>query len=200
MEIGQLGIAAGLLVKLREHEDGRPVVRVFVEDGAKGLNRVVGRLESLVLELRELEPQGCALLLGRGDVDQPAEELGEILVSTGLGIEPAQHRGRFGVAGLTLEDLLVERGRASRVVKLVGQHPSRLVFERDGIRPIRHELGPLQEQLHDLGVVARCAPQLGELLQRPQVTLVLGNQVPQRSLGQLTIADRTRGDPGGLSE
>ena len=55
-----------------------------------------------------------------------------------------------------------------------------------------------EEQLHDLGVVAGQAAELRQLLERPGVRLVLREEIAQRRLRELAIADRPLGELLGL--
>ena len=48
-QLGELGVAAGLLVELRQPQHGLGVRRLLVEHPAQGLDRVLGRLEALSL-------------------------------------------------------------------------------------------------------------------------------------------------------
>ena len=62
--------------------------------------------------------------------------------------------------------------------------------ERERLGPVRRDLRAIEQQLHDLGVVARERAELRQLLERPGVRLVLGDEIAQRRFGELAIADR----------
>jgi hypothetical protein len=57
-----------------------------------------------------------------------------------------------------------------------------------------------EQEAHHLALVPRRAAELGQLLQRPQIALVLGHEVAQDRLGQLAVAHRLLGNGLGLAQ
>src|SRR5690606_11762832 len=60
-------------------------------------------------------------------------------------------------------------------------------------------VGALEQQRHDLLVIARGLPQARELLGGPRVGLVLREELPEDLLGELCVADARLGELCGLA-
>ncbi len=182
-EICELRVAPGLLEELREHQHRLRLRRILVEDTPQRLDRVVGRAEPVRLKPCKLEAQMRAFILAHRNVDQARKEPRELLVAPGVGVESPQRRGGLGVGWLCIENLFVERDGSSGVSELVDHDGRGLVLERQRLCTVDDELCAPQEERDDLGVIAHEGAQAGQLLERPHVAFILGDQIAEHRLG-----------------
>src|SRR5262249_11316075 len=142
------------------------VLRVALDHGLVGLDRLLRVVEPRLEDLAEADPErelllGLALLLG--EIDLRAEEVGEVLVAPALLEELREQERRLLVAGVLVEDGAEVLGRLGGGVELVDAEGRRLEAEGDA-------------RLGRLGEIEEPRQEREELL----VLLALGVEVTER--------------------
>ena len=169
--------------------------RVLVEDGPKRLDRVVQRLELLGLELRELEAQARALALRRRHVDEAHEQ-----PRRDRDRDPPRRRAP-GAPSPPARRSARNRGSPRRARSRVpgrsacrpGRAPPRAA-SASAFAPSVAFSARYRRSFTTSASSPASAAQLRQLLERPGVRLVLREEIAQRGLGELAIADRALGE------
>ena len=200
-ELGQLGVTPCLLVELRERPHRLRVRRILVEHRAQRFHRVLGRVEAFALDPGEVHAQRGALLLARRDVDEPREELRQLLVAPGARRRargapsrrlrrPARSRGspRRATSRARCRFRRSRSTRAASCFRATASPPSCTSSARVSSRRTTSASSPA------------AARSVGELLESPDVALVLGDEVSQHRLCELGVAHGALGERLGLAQ